>query len=70
MPEGLSMPLVSIIIPHYNGENIIRECLKSLQNISYKNVEIIVAKKAMKTEFLTAPCQFKLVKKSLYHCSE
>ena len=42
MPKGLSMPLVSIIIPHYNGENIIRECLKSLQNISYKNVEIIV----------------------------
>ena len=42
MPDGLSMPLVSIIIPHYNGENIIRECLKSLQNISYDNVEIIV----------------------------
>ena len=42
MSEGLNMPLVSIIIPHYNGENIIRECLKSLKKISYDNVEIIV----------------------------
>tara|TARA_B100000700_G_C14565150_1_gene632948 strand:- start:338 stop:619 length:282 start_codon:yes stop_codon:yes gene_type:complete len=35
-----------------------------------KNVEIIVAKKAIITEFLTAPCQFKLVKNSSYHSKE
>ena len=33
---------VSIIIPHYNNYSIIDECLKSLKNFSYKNVEIIV----------------------------
>ena len=38
------MSLVSIIIPHYNGENIIRECLKSLQNI-YKSLALCLNKK-------------------------
>mgnify|MGYP003330844000 CR=1 FL=1 len=35
-----------------------------------RKLEIIVAKKAITTEFLTAPCQFKFVKKSLYHFRE
>ena len=42
MSEGSNTPLVSVIIPHYGGEKIIRECLQSLQNISYNNLEIIV----------------------------
>ena len=33
---------VSIIIPHCNHYSILDECLKSLKNISYKNIEIIV----------------------------
>ncbi len=33
---------VSIIIPHYNHYSILDECLKSLKNISYENIEIIV----------------------------
>ena len=40
MSEGSNTPLVSVIIPHYGGEKIIRECLQSLQNISY-NIYII-----------------------------
>ena len=35
-----------------------------------KNVEIIVAKKAIINEFFTAPCQFKLLKNSLYQARE
>ncbi|NHZ86696.1 MAG: glycosyltransferase [Planctomycetia bacterium] len=35
-------PLVSIIIPHWNGIDLITECLESLQKTSYPNVEIIV----------------------------
>ncbi len=35
-------PLVSIIIPHWNGINIITECLDSLKKITYPNFEIIV----------------------------
>ena len=33
---------VSIIIPHYNNYSILDECLKSLKNISYENIEIII----------------------------
>ena len=33
---------VSIIIPTYNEEEVIGECLKSLANQTYKNLEIIV----------------------------
>jgi len=35
-------PLVSIIIPHWNGIDVIAECLKSLQKTTYPNLEIIV----------------------------
>jgi len=35
-------PLVSIIIPHWNGIDLINECLESLQKTSYSNLEIIV----------------------------
>ena len=33
---------VSIIVPVYNGEKYIKECVESLQNQNYKNIEIIV----------------------------
>ena len=36
------MNKVSIIIPHYNNFLILDQCLKSLENITYSNVEIIV----------------------------
>lgn len=35
-------PKVSIIVPVYNAENFLIECLKSLKAQSYKNIEIIV----------------------------
>lgn len=35
-------PLVSIIVPVYNGEKTIERCLRSIQNQSYKNIEVIV----------------------------
>ena len=36
------MNKVSIIIPHYNNFPILDQCLKSLENITYSNLEIIV----------------------------
>ena len=36
------MKKVSIIIPVYNVENYIEECLNSIKNQSYKNIEIIL----------------------------
>lgn len=35
-------PLVSIIIVNWNGEEVFRECLKSLAKIKYKNYELII----------------------------
>ena len=35
-------PLVSIIVPVYNREKTIERCLRSIQNQSYSNIEIIV----------------------------
>lgn len=35
-------PLVSIVIPVYNGTNYIDEAIKSAQNQTYKNIEIVV----------------------------
>lgn len=35
-------PKVSIIIPVYNGEETLRQCLKSVLNQPYKNYEVIV----------------------------
>lgn len=37
-----SMPLVSVIIPTYNVERYIEECLDSILNQNYPNIEIIV----------------------------
>ncbi|MDO8623481.1 MAG: glycosyltransferase family A protein [archaeon] len=35
-------PLLSVIIPQYNEEKDISDCLKSLENQTYKKIEIIV----------------------------
>lgn len=35
-------PLVSIIIPHYNGKEILHNCLKSLEQTTYNNKEVIL----------------------------
>lgn len=35
-------PLISVIIPVYNVEKYLRECLESVINQSYKNLEIII----------------------------
>lgn len=40
--SGMSQPLVSIIVPCYNGESHLAECLQSLFDQSHPNCEIIV----------------------------
>jgi GT2 family glycosyltransferase len=35
-------PLVSIVVPNWNGGSVLQECLQSLKSISYKPIEIIV----------------------------
>lgn len=42
-PYQVEGPLVSVIIPAYNEEDYLPDCLKSIQNQTYKNIEVIVA---------------------------
>ena len=40
--KEMNQPLVSIIVPIYNGEKSIERCLRSIQNQSYQNIEVLV----------------------------
>jgi alpha-1,3-rhamnosyltransferase len=40
--KNMNDPLVSIIVPSYNHEKYIEECILSIVNQSYKNIELIV----------------------------
>lgn len=40
--ENIFNPLVSIIIPVYNGSNYIKQAIESALNQTYKNIEVIV----------------------------
>lgn len=40
--NNLNNPLVSIIVPVYNVQNYIEQCLASLVQQSYENIEIIL----------------------------
>jgi GT2 family glycosyltransferase/2-polyprenyl-3-methyl-5-hydroxy-6-metoxy-1,4-benzoquinol methylase len=42
----MQAPLVSIIIPHYNGTDLLRRCLRALQLTEYEPVEILVVDNA------------------------
>lgn len=37
-----NFPLISIIVPIYNSENALEDCLRSLSNQTYENIEIIL----------------------------
>jgi glycosyltransferase involved in cell wall biosynthesis len=37
-----NLPLVSVVVPAYNVEKYIYECIKSILNQNYENIEIII----------------------------
>lgn len=39
-------PLVSVIIPHFNGREILRNCLEALKKTEYQNKEVIIVNNA------------------------
>lgn len=41
-PHSIGTDLLSVIVPVYNAENHIRQCIESVLNQSYKNLEVIL----------------------------
>lgn len=42
MVAMIKEPLISVIVPVYNVEKYIEKCIKSIQNQTYRNIEIII----------------------------
>ncbi len=42
-PEQDPEPLVTVLVPSYNHEKYVAECLESIRNLSYKRLELIVS---------------------------
>lgn len=67
--HGMSMkPLVSIVIPVYNGEKYVDACMESMLKQSYENIEIIVVNDGSKDssgalcdKYALADCRVKVV---------
>ncbi|HIZ34079.1 MAG TPA: glycosyltransferase family 2 protein [Candidatus Bacteroides merdigallinarum] len=51
-------PLVSVIIPAYNAENTIIDCLESVRQQTYKNLEVIVVNDGSKDDTLAVVKQY------------
>lgn len=67
----MNEPLVSIIVPLYNGEQTIERCLTSIRNQSYKNIEVLVVNDGSKDhsmkilkKFEEADARFQIINKS------
>ena len=37
-----NLPLISVIVPVYNGESYLRSCIDSIENQTYQRLEIII----------------------------
>ncbi|WP_040213567.1 glycosyltransferase family 2 protein [Clostridium polynesiense] len=53
------LPLISIIIPAYNHENYILDCLNSILLQKYKNIQLIVLNDGSKDNTAKLICEFK-----------
>ena len=63
-------PLVSIIVPVYNGEKCVERCLCSIRNQTYKNIEVLVINdgstdhtERILTKFEQSDSRFRIIRK-------
>lgn len=53
-----NLPLISVIIPVYNGEEYVKSCVKMILSQSYQNIEVIVINDGSKDHSETIAQQF------------
>lgn len=61
MLKKMKNPLISVVIPTYNEEKDIKECLESLNQQTYKNFEVIIADDGSTDKTLEIVKKFKKV---------
>lgn len=60
-------PLISIIIPYYNGEKYIQECLDSAFQQTYPNIEIVLVNDGSEQNYLNNLIKEKYSSVTLHH---
>ena len=65
-----TLPLVSIIIPVYNGSNFLREAIDSALSQTYKNIEVIVVNDGSNDDGATEEIALSYGEKIRYICKE
>jgi glycosyltransferase involved in cell wall biosynthesis len=63
------MPLISVVIPVYNGEKTIRETIESVLNQSFQDFELIVINDGSQDSTLEIVCSIKDPRLQVFSCS-
>ena len=66
----ISSPLVSIVIPVYNGSNYLKEAIDSALAQTYKNIEVLVINDGSNDDDLTNEIAFSFGDKIKYYKKE
>ncbi|MCE6433041.1 glycosyltransferase family 2 protein [Acinetobacter baumannii] len=71
--SSLEQPLVSVVIPCYNHENFVQDCIQSVLDQTYQNIELIIIddgskdNSISKIEEMTEKCEKRFVRFEFRH---
>ncbi|NWG10483.1 glycosyltransferase [Candidatus Bathyarchaeota archaeon] len=57
--DSPKQPLVSVIVPTYNSQKTIKQCLQSIKNQTYKEIETIVIDRHSKDQTIQIAKKYK-----------